>query len=142
MNDVQDTDEHELEKIRMKKMRNLMEKKKQQENAQKQSVSLQDKIDFVLRIVLQPDAYQHLKHLQNNEPNVYQYIFNELVGQEVIQNIDYLIAIIQSRGGVARKIPRDVIVYLERKAKGIKSQIRVKRGDDIMDLGSYLKKDS
>lgn len=141
MNESQDIDEHELEKIRMKKMQSLMEQKKQQENAQKQSMTLQDKIDFVLQVVLQPDAYQHLKNLQNNEPKVYQYIFNELVGQEVIQSIDYLIAIIQRRGGVARRIPQDVIVYLERKAKGIKSQIRVKRGDDIMDLGSYLKKE-
>jgi len=141
MNDTQDIDEHELEKIRMKKMQSLMEQKKQQENAQKQSMTLQDKIDFVLQVVLQPDAYQHLKNLQNNEPKVYQYIFNELVGQEVIQSIDYLIAIIQRRGGVPRRIPRDVIVYLERKAKGIKSQIRVKRGDDVMDLGSYLKKE-
>jgi DNA-binding TFAR19-related protein (PDSD5 family) len=141
MNDSQNTDEHELEKIRMKKMQALMEQKKRQENAQKQTVSIQDKVDFVLKVVLEPDAYQHLKHLQQNEPNVYQYIFNELVGQEVVQNIDYLIAIIQRQGGVPRRIPRDVIVYLERKAKGIKSQIRVKRGDEVMDLGSYLKKE-
>jgi DNA-binding TFAR19-related protein (PDSD5 family) len=141
MNDNQNTDEHELEKIRMKKMQSLMEQKKRQENAQKQNVSIQDKVDFVLKVVLDPDAYQHLKHLQQIEPNVYQYIFNELVGQEVVQNIDYLIAIIRRQGGVPRRIPRDVIVYLERKAKGIKSQIRVKRGDEVMDLGSYLKKE-
>ncbi|TFF92905.1 MAG: hypothetical protein EU543_04785 [Promethearchaeota archaeon] len=124
----------------MKKMRSLMEQKKQQENYEKQTVSVQDKVDFVLKVVLEPQAYQHLKNLKENEPNVYQYIFNELVGQEVIQNIDYLIAIIQSRGGVPRRIPLDVIIYLERQAKGIKSQIKVKRGDEVMDLGSYLKK--
>ncbi|MFO7797983.1 MAG: hypothetical protein ACQERB_13440 [Promethearchaeati archaeon] len=140
MNDTQENDEHELEKIRMKKMRSLMEQKKQQENYEKQTVSVQDKVDFVLKVVLEPQAYQHLKNLKENEPNVYQYIFNELVGQEVIQNIDYLIAIIQSRGGVPRRIPLDVIIYLERQAKGIKSQIKVKRGDEVMDLGSYLKK--
>jgi len=140
MNDNQDNDEHELEKIRMRKMRSLMEQKKQQENFEKQTVSVQDKIDFVLKVVLEPQAYQYLNNLKENEPNVYQYIFNELVGQEVIQNIDYLIAIIQSRGGVPRRIPLDVIIYLERQAKGIKSQIKVKRGDEVMDLGSYLKK--
>ena len=140
MNDTQENDEHELEKIRMKKMRSLMEQKKQQENYEKQTVSVQDKVDFVLKVVLEPQAYQHLKNLKENEPNVYHYIFNELVGQEVIQNIDYLIAIIQSRGGVPRKIPLDIIIYLERQAKGIKSQIKVKRGDEVMDLGSYLKK--
>jgi len=140
MNDTQENDEHELEKIRMKKMRSLMEQKKQQENYEKQTVSVQDKVDFVLKVVLEPQAYQHLKNLKENESNVYHYIFNELVGQEVIQNIDYLIAIIQSRGGVPRKIPLDIIIYLERQAKGIKSQIKVKRGDEVMDLGSYLKK--
>jgi hypothetical protein len=49
--------------------------------------------------------------------------------------------LIRRQGGVPRKIPRDVIVYLERKAKGVKSKIQVKRGDEMMDLGSYIKKD-
>ena len=72
---------------------------------------------------------------------VYQAIFNELVSPDVITNIDYLIAIINRQGGVPRKIPLDAIIYLERKVKGIKGKIQVKKGDgEMMDLGSFLTK--
>ena len=134
-------DHHELEKIRMKKMRALMEAKKRQEAAQERVISVSDKIDFVLRVVLAPEAYNHLINIKNNEPYVYQAMYNELISPDVVQNIDYLMAIIQSRGGVPRRIPLDAIIYLERKAKGIKSKIQVKRGDDMMDLSSFLSKD-
>ncbi len=76
-----------------------------------------------------------------NEPNVYQAIYNELISADVIQNIDYLIAIIRQQGGVPRKISLDVVILLERKAKGIRSKIQVKHGDDLMDLGSFLTKE-
>ncbi|TXT65672.1 MAG: hypothetical protein BAJALOKI1v1_400022 [Promethearchaeota archaeon] len=141
MNDSSNSEDHELNKIRMKKMRQLMDAKKQQEDVKKYQTSTEDKVEFVLRTVLAPEAYQHLTQLKQNEPQVYHYIMNELVGQDVLQKIDLLIMLIRQRGGVARQIPLDVIVYLERKAKGIKSTIRVKRGDEVLDLGSYLKKD-
>jgi len=141
MTDTGNADDHELDKIRMKKMRELMDAKQRQENMKKYEVSVGDKLEFVLRSVLSPDAYQYLNRLKENEPHIYQYIMNELVGQEVMQKLDLLIMLIQQRGGVARQIPRDIIIYLERKAKGIKSKIKVKRGDEIMDLGSYLKKE-
>ena len=137
----QNPDQHELEKIRMRKMRELMEAKKKKELAKERIVSISEKIDFVLQVVLAPEAYDHLKNLSNKEPYIYQAIYNELISPDVIQNIDYLLAIIRSRGGVPRKIPLDAIIYLERKAKGIKSKIQVKRGDDMMDLSSFLTKD-
>ncbi len=134
-------DQHELDKIRMRKMRALMEAKKRKEAAQERSVSIYEKIDFVLKVVLAPDAYTHLNNLKENEPPVYQNIYNELISPDVVQSIDYLLAIIQQRGGIPRKIPLDAIIYLERKVKGIKSKIQVKRGDDMMDLSSFLSKD-
>jgi len=134
-------DQHELEKIRMKKMRAIMEAKKRKETAQERIVTVAEKIDFVLKVVLDQDAYNYLKNLNTNEPYVYQAVYNELISPDVIQNIDYLLAIIQSRGGVPRKIPLDAIIYLERKVKGIRSKIQVKRGDDLMDLSSFLTKE-
>ena len=134
-------DQHELDKIRMRKMRALMEAKKRKEAVQERSVSIYEKIDFVLKVVLAPDAYTYLNNLKVNEPPVYQNIYNELISPDVVQNIDYLLAIIQQRGGVPNKIPLDAIIYLERKVKGIKSKIQVKRGDDMMDLSSFLSKD-
>ncbi|MBY9008955.1 MAG: hypothetical protein KGD74_03715 [Candidatus Lokiarchaeota archaeon] len=136
-----DKEQHELEKLRMKKMKALMEAQKRQQASQEKIVSINDKITYVLRVVLAPDAFSHLQKLRTNEPMVYQAIFTELVSQDVIANIDYLIAIINKQGGVPRKIPLDAIIYLERKIKGIKGKIQVKKGDgELMDLGSFLTK--
>lgn len=136
-------EQHELEKIRMKKMLAMMEAQKKQEESQKKVLTVWDKVDYVLKVVLHPEAYSYLNRLKENEPPVYQAIINELVNPSVISNIDYLITIIQRRGGVIpRRIPLDVIVFLERKAKGVKSSIKVKQGSDgeMMDLSSYLLK--
>ncbi len=131
-------EQHELEKIRMRKMKALMEAKRQQEAVKDKVVSLSEKIEFILKVVLAPEAYNHLNNLKVRESNVYQAIYNELISPDVLQNIDYLLAIIRQRGGIPRRIPLDAIMFLERKIKGIKSKIQVKRGDDIMDLSSFL----
>ncbi|MFW9941557.1 MAG: hypothetical protein ACFFFT_10995 [Candidatus Thorarchaeota archaeon] len=135
-----DFEQHELERIRMRKMKAIMDAKKHQELVKDRVVSISEKIEYVLKVVLAPDAYNYLNSIKDKEPNVYRAIYNELINQEVVQNIDYLLAIIQQRGGVPKQIPLDVIIYLERKAKGIRSKIQVKRGDDLMDLGSFLTK--
>ena len=135
-----DNDQHELEKIRMRKMRAMMEAQKRNEAVQERVVSISEKIDFVLKVVLSPEAYIHLNKLKIDEPNVYRSIHSELISPDVIQSIDYLISIIKNRGGIPNKIPLDAILYLERKAKGIKSRIKVQRGNDVMDLGSFLTK--
>ena len=134
-------EELELERIRLKKMQEMLEAQKRKHEINDKVISMSDKLDYVLKVVLNPDAYTHLSKLKQTEPNVYQYIFNELVSQDVIMNIDYLIALINSQGGVRRRISLDIIIYLERKAKGIRSKIQVKKGNgEIMDLGSYLTK--
>ena len=136
-----DQEQHELEKLRRKKMMALIEAQKRQQASQERVVSINDKIVYVLRVVIAPDAFSYLENIKMNEPMVYQAIFNELVSQDVIANIDYLIAIINRQGGVPRKIPLDAIIHLERKIKGIKGKIQVKKGDgEMMDLGSFLKK--
>ena len=142
MNDSNnDAEQYELEKLRMKKMKTLLEAQKRQQANQERVLSINDKIIYVLRVVLAPDAFSYLEKIRTNEPMVYQAIFNELVSPDVISNIDYLIAIINRQGGVPRKIPLDAIIYLERKIKGIKGKIQVKKGDGkMMDLGSFLTK--
>jgi DNA-binding TFAR19-related protein (PDSD5 family) len=136
--DGKNNEEQELERIRLKKMQTMIDAQKSKSNAN-QKITLSDKLDHVLKAVLEPSAFAYLDKLKKNEPNVYQFIFNELVSQDVINNIDYLITIINRQRGVARRIPLDIIIYLERKAKGIRSKVQVKRGDgEMMDLGSYL----
>jgi DNA-binding TFAR19-related protein (PDSD5 family) len=139
--DNNDNEQHELEKLRLKKMKALMDAQKRQQATQERVVSITDKIVYVLRVVLTPDAFSYLEKIRSNEPMVYQAIYSELVSPDVIQNIDYLIAIINRQGGVPRKIPIDAIVYLERKVKGIKSKIQVKKSNgETMDLSSFLTK--
>ena len=142
MNDHNDDSEkHELEKLRLKKMKTLMDAQKRQQATQDRIFSINDKVIYVLKAVLAPDAFSYLEKIKSNEPMVYQAIFNELVSQDVITNIDYLVAVINRQGGVPRKIPLDAIIYLERKIKGIKGKIQVKKGDgEMMDLGSFLTK--
>jgi len=141
MNEInKDSEQHELDKIRMRKMKAIMDAKKQQELVKDRVISITDKVEHVLKIVLAPEAYNYLNSIKGKEPNVYRAIYNELINPEVIQSIDYLLAIIQQRGGVPKQIPLDAIIYLERKAKGIKSKIQVQRGDEMMDLGSFLTK--
>jgi DNA-binding TFAR19-related protein (PDSD5 family) len=136
-----DSEQHELEKLRLKKMKALMDAQKRQQATQERVISINDKIVYVLRVVLSPDAFSYLEKIKSNEPMVYRAIYNELVSPDVVSNIDYLIAIINRQGGVPRKIPLDAIVYLERKIKGIKGKIQVKKGDgEMMDLGSFLTK--
>ena len=135
-----DFEQHELEKIRMRKMKAIIDAKKQQEFAKDRVISISEKVEYVLKVVLAPEAYNYLNSIKGKEPNVYRAIYNELINPDVIQSIDYLLTIIQQRGGVPKKIPLDAIIYLERKVKGIKSKIQVKRGDDLMDLGSFLTK--
>lgn len=137
----ENTEEHELEKIKLRKMQAIMEAQKMRESSQQRQVSVAEKINYVLQLVLAPDAYQYLNKLKSEEPRVFQGIYNELISPDVIQNIDLLISIIQRQGGVPRRIPLDAIIYLERQVKGIKSKIKVKKGNgEMMDLGSYLKK--
>ena len=137
----EEKEQHELEKIRLKKMKALMESQKMQQAAKERVNGIYEKIDFVLRSVMAPDAYNYLNKLKSTDPLVYQRIYGELVSPEVIQEIDYLVAVIRQRGAALRRIPLDAIIYLERKIKGIKSSIKVKQGDgEMMDLGSYLSK--
>jgi DNA-binding TFAR19-related protein (PDSD5 family) len=137
----ENAEEHELEKIKLRKMQAIMEAQKIRESSQQKQVSVAEKINYVLQIVLAPDAYQYLNKLKSEEPRVFQGIYNELISPDVIQNIDLLLSIIQRQGGVPRRIPLDAIIYLERQVKGIKSKIKVKKGDgEMMDLGAYLKK--
>ncbi len=142
MNDKEEKyDEHELEKIKLRKMRAIMDAQKLKENSQQKQISIAEKINYVLQIVLFPDAYNYLNKLRTEEPGVFQGIYNELISPDVIQNIDLLISIIRRQGGIPRRIPLDVIIYLERKIKGVKGKIQVKIGDgEMMDLGSYLTK--
>lgn len=136
-----DEEQHELEKIRLKKMKSLMAAQNQQKQMRERVNSITEKVVYVLRAVLAQDAFSYLEKMKTNDPMVYQTIYNELISPDVLTNIDYLVAIINRQGGIPKRIPLDAIILLERKIKGIKGKIQVKIGDGkMMDLGSYLTK--
>jgi len=136
-----DEEQHELERLRLKKMKALMDAQNQQKQMRERVHSITEKVVYVLRAVLAPDAFSYLEKMKTKEPMVYQTIYNELISPDVVMNIDYLIDIINRQGGIPRRIPLDAIIHLERKIKGIKGKIQVKKGDGkMMDLGSYLTK--
>jgi len=118
-----------------------MEAQNQQKQMQERVHSITEKVVYVLRAVLTPDAFSYLEKIKTNEPMVYQAIYNELISPDVVANIDYLIAIINRQGGIPRRISLDAIIHLVRKIKGIKGKIQVKKGNGkMMDLGSFLTK--
>ena len=53
-NSNENQDSHELDKIRMKKMRALVDAQKRKQEVQERVMSIYDKIDFILRVVLTP----------------------------------------------------------------------------------------
>lgn len=133
-------EEHELETIRMNKLKMMLEKQKMQEFQNVQQKQIYDKIDGVFRAILSPDAYNHLINLKNSDPKIYWAIFNTLVTPSLIDKIDLLLMIINERSAILRRMPLETIVYLERKFKGTKISIKVKRRDEeAVDLSSYLK---
>jgi len=141
LSEYNNEEQHELEKIRLKKMKALMDAQNQQKQMRERVRSITEKVVYVLRAVLAQDAFSYFEKLKTNEPMVYQAIYNELISSDVVMNIDYLIAIINRQGGIPKRIPLDAIIHLERKIKGVKGKIQVKKGDGkMMDLGSYLTK--
>jgi len=59
-----DNDQHELDKIRMKKMKALMDAKKMQQATQEFMTNIHQKVDYILQVVLMPDAYSHLNKIK------------------------------------------------------------------------------
>jgi len=50
----EEQDKYELEQIRMKKLRAIMEAQKEQKIAQEKTINLQEKINYILKAVLSP----------------------------------------------------------------------------------------
>ena len=60
-----ESEKHELEKLRLKKMKALMDAQKRQQATQERVVSITDKVLYVLRVVLAQDAFSYLEKIMN-----------------------------------------------------------------------------
>lgn len=130
----------ELEKLRLKRMQQVLAMQKQQQAQKAQILTINQKIDTVLRVILQSDAYTYLKEIEKRDPSLYDNIKSALMPPELLNEIDLLLQY-HSQGmlkyGV---IPLIEIQYLERQILGIGPQITIKkRHQDSKSLNSFLK---
>lgn len=133
----------ELKRLRMERMQAMLKQKKLAEMKQQQhQPTLAEKIDQLINVLLTPDALQYLQYLKTQDIEVYNKIRQYLFPPKLIQEIDLLMAYFY-RGMIRRHvISKTEIQYLERKARGIDSQIRIKKqGEEMTTLSNYLKEE-
>ncbi|MHA1777417.1 MAG: hypothetical protein DRO88_13430 [Promethearchaeia archaeon] len=138
-----DEEDIELKRLRMEKMQAILRQKKMAEQrAQRREPTLAEKIDQLINVLLAPDALQYLQYIKSQDIEVYNKIRQYLFPPKLIQEIDLLMAYLY-RGMIRRHIiSKTEIQYLERKARGIDSQIRIKKqGEELTTLSNYLKEE-
>ncbi|GAB4308356.1 MAG: hypothetical protein Kow0069_06540 [Promethearchaeota archaeon] len=137
------SDEHELEKIRLKKMAQLLKLQKQRQEESdraKQRVTLEDEKNWLLNYILHPKAKEYLDGVRARNPAVADRIVAAIMPPQVVRQLDLLLLMVR-QGRIPRGvIPVQEIQYLERRVLGIKSKIMVKkRGEErATDLSSFL----
>ncbi len=140
---MSDDEDYELKRLRMQRMQALL---KQKEFAEKQSQqkfpTLNDRIEQVMNVLLQPNALQYIYQIKQNNEKAYNFIINKLFPAKIVSEIDLLINYLQ-QGLIRRGIISLIEVQqLERQALGIGPTIRIKKqGQEATSLGNYLKDD-
>lgn len=140
---MSDEEDIELKRLRMQKMQAILRQKQQAEQqAQRKEPTLADKIDQLINILLAPDALQYLNQIKKQDITVYNKIRQSLFPPQILSEIDLLMSYLY-QGMIRRHVVSITeIQYLERKARGIESQIRIKRqGEDMTSLSNYLQED-
>ncbi|MHA1395517.1 MAG: hypothetical protein ACTSRZ_18605 [Promethearchaeota archaeon] len=132
----------ELQKIRMRKLQRLIQMKKEAEKKKEQMLSLNQKIELVLKVLMQPDAYAYYKSIKERDEKLYQNITSALLPPQIINQLDLLISYLY-RGMLRRSIISLIdIQYLERQILGIGPQITIKkRNQEAKSLSSFLREE-
>lgn len=136
-------DDIELRRIRMAKMQEMLKAKQEALQKSQQKVpTLADKIDVIMKAILQPKALEYLNQIKARSVQTYNYIRTALFPPDITDEIDMLM--MYMRQGMIRSgvISLTEIQFLERKALGIESSITVKRqGEDAVSLAKFLKEE-
>ncbi|WP_457559693.1 hypothetical protein [Candidatus Harpocratesius sp.] len=134
----------ELKRLRMQKMQAILKQKKLAEQRAKQKIpTLAEKIDQLINVLLAPDALQYLQYIKKQDIEIYNKIRQSLFPPKILQEIDLLMTYLYQ--GMIRRhvVSKTEIMFLERKARGIESQIRIKKqGEEATTLSNYLKDDN
>ena len=136
----QETD-HELERIRLKRMQNVLrfQQQKKQENNSVQTI--QNKIRTVLNVILTPDARAYLSDIETRDSTLFTKIRNMILPSQITSQIDTLLMYF-NRGMLRKGVISMVdIQYIERQILGIGTKITVKKSNhESTDLSSFLRK--
>lgn len=135
--------DHELEKIRLKRMQSLLKQKQlqsQQAESSGMDFNIEDKVRMVLQVIMTPEAYRYLLEIKDRDINVHQRIQQIMLPPQIMAQLDLLVQY-ASRGMLRQNmIDKIQIQQLERKILGIGPKITVKKRDgESTDLNSFLK---
>lgn len=103
----------------MKKLKEL-EKERERKTSMEYVYRQWQKIDYVLKWVLTPEAYKYLEKKRENEPKLYKQLFQCIVDPKTIENIDDYVDVIQRRGRPKTLIRLKTLLNYEKKLTGKK----------------------
>jgi len=131
----------ELERIRLQKLSQIMKAKQAAEmKANQKMPSTADKVDTLLRVLLQPDALSYFNEIKKRSVTVYNAVRSQLFPPDVLAELDTLME--YYRQGAIRQgiISLTEVQLIERQVTGVSSSITVKKqGEKAVNLGSFLK---
>ncbi len=122
--------EDELERLRHKKMAEMMKRFGQQKKEEEmKQVETEKEDQFLLNIML-PEAYTYYRdQILPNRP---------MIAQKIVEVLQYLV----SSGVLQYKLNTEQIILIDRKLSGVGPSIKVKRsGKEYMDIATALKKE-
>lgn len=138
-----ENEDHELRRLRMERMQNLLKQKEIAEARSKVVIpTVETKLDQLQQVLLQPDALSYLNQIKMQDDKTYWAIRNAIFPPEILRELDLLLNYL--RMGMIRQgiINLTEIQYLERQVKGIGTSITVKRqGKDATSLAGFLKEE-
>ncbi|MHA1278666.1 MAG: DNA-binding protein [Candidatus Helarchaeota archaeon] len=122
--------EDELDRLRHKRMAEMLKRIEQQKKEKELKDVERKKSNEFLTNVLLPDAYQYYQEqIQHQRPQI---------AQKIVDVLQYLV----SSGALQYKLNREQIIMIDRKLGGIGPTIRIKRsGKEYMDIATALKKE-
>ncbi len=127
--------DEQLQQIRLRKLEKMVKaqveekEKKQIDDRSRQIYTVWRKVDWVMRTLIEPEAYQFLEMIRKTEPAVYKEMFKLLVDKPTIGAIDSIIERIRKFGVKdGKKMTKQTIMKYYRNVKGINPKIMVDRG--------------
>ncbi|QEE16129.2 hypothetical protein DSAG12_01958 [Promethearchaeum syntrophicum] len=133
----------ELHRIRMQKMQEILNKKKQAEQrSQRVELPIDNKMDQILAVLLAPNANQYLNIIKQRNYELFAKIRQKIFPPKIMPELDLLLQYL--RQGMIRRgvISLIEIQQIERQILGIGSSITIKKqGQDAKTLSNFLKED-